>query len=81
MLSIFNIFYADIRIAICADNVLRDGIKFAVVARTEELKKFCGVPRLDSKEGKSIVKYLYEYMIDGSSLPEIPSTALYESLN
>jgi hypothetical protein len=46
----------------CMDLVLRDGIKVAVVARTEELKKFHEVPRLGAEGHKSAMKYMYEYM-------------------
>jgi len=61
--------------------VLRGGIKFAVATRAEELKKFSDVPRLDSKEGKSTVKHLYQYMRGGSSLLEIPYGTSYESVD
>ena len=60
--------------------MLRGGIKFAVATRAEELKKFSDV-RLDSKEGKSTVKHLYQYMRGGSSLLEIPYGTSYESVD
>jgi hypothetical protein len=53
-----------------------------VAARREELKKFCDVPCLDSRAHKSVVKYVYEYMVSDSRLPEIPeSAASCESLD
>jgi hypothetical protein len=45
------------------DPVLRDGIKFAVVARAEELKKFHEIPCLGAEGHKSSLKYVYyEYI-------------------
>ncbi|RLN03096.1 hypothetical protein C2845_PM13G26480 [Panicum miliaceum] len=67
----------DVRIGIGTGPMLRDGIKFAVAARAEDLKKFCSPP--DSKGAKYTVEYLYGYMIGGSSHYEIPSADLYES--
>jgi hypothetical protein len=51
-----------LRVGIQTHPVLRDGIKFAVVARAEELKKFHEVPHLGAKGHKSSLKYVYEYM-------------------
>ena len=45
------------------------------------LVEFSDVACLDSKGAKSTVKYLYDYMMGGSSHYEIPSADSYKSLN
>ena len=47
---------ADVRVGIHTYHVFRDGIKCAVVARAEELKKFHEVPRLDAEGHKFVLK-------------------------
>ena len=44
------------------DPILRDSIKYAVVARAEELRKFHEVPRLGVEGHKFALKYVYKYM-------------------
>jgi len=53
----------DVRVGICTDSILRDGIKCAVVARAEEIKKVHEVPCLGADGYKSALKYVYEYII------------------
>ena len=50
----------DVRVGICTDPILRDGIKCAVVIRAEEIKKVHEVPCLGADGYKSALKYVYE---------------------
>jgi hypothetical protein len=66
----------------CTDSVLRDGIKVAVVARAEELKKFHEVPRLGAEGHKSAMKYMYGYMRCCASLHGIKTKETwYENMD
>jgi hypothetical protein len=66
----------------CTDSVLRDGIKVAVVAQTEQLKKFHEVPRLGAEGHKSAMKYMYEYMRCCASLHGIKTEeSSYENMD
>jgi len=61
----------DVRVGICTDSILRDGIKCAVVARAEEIKKVHEVPFLGADGYKSALKYVYEYIRCCENLQEI----------
>jgi len=50
----------DVRVGICTDPILRDGIKCAVVTQAGEIKKVHEVPCLGADGYKSALKYVYE---------------------
>ena len=58
-------------VGIYTDSILRDGIKCAVVARAEEIKKVHEVPFLGADGYKSALKYVYEYIRCCENLQEI----------
>jgi len=58
-------------VGIYTDSILRDGIKCAVVARTEEIKMVHEVPYLENDGYKSALKYVYEYIRCYENLQEI----------
>ena len=61
----------DVRVGICTDPILRDGIKCAVVIRAKEIKKVHEVPCLGAVGYKSALKYVYEYIRCRENLQEI----------
>ncbi|XP_039813167.1 uncharacterized protein LOC120676022 isoform X1 [Panicum virgatum] len=71
----------DVRVGICTDPILRDGIKYTVVTRAEEIKKVHEVPCLGANGYKSALKYVYEY-IRCENLQEIKTEeTFYENLD
>ena len=71
----------NVRVGIYTDSILRDGIKCAVVARTEEIKMVHEVPYLENDGYKSALKYVYEYIRCCENLQEIKTEeTFYENL-